>query len=49
MTYEIRMSFIDLNNIENNQEWDVDIATTEQTERLIEHMDELMKEVNSGE
>tara|TARA_B100000686_G_scaffold343514_1_gene424493 strand:+ start:42 stop:800 length:759 start_codon:yes stop_codon:yes gene_type:complete len=45
MTYEIRMSFIDLNNIENNQEWDVDIATTEQTERLIEHMDELMKEV----
>ena len=45
MTYEIRMSFIDLENAENDHEWDVDLATSEQTERLIDHMDELMKEV----
>jgi len=45
IAYEIRMSFIEIGNLENNQEWDVDIATSEQTERLIEHMDELMKEV----
>ena len=45
ITYEIRMSFMGKENLENNQEWDVDLATSEQTERLIEHMDELMKEV----
>ena len=45
MTYEIRMSFIEIENLENNQEWDVELASAEQTERLIEHMDELMKEV----
>ena len=45
MTYEIRMSFIEIENLENNQEWDVDLASAEQTERLIEHMDELMKEL----
>ena len=45
MTYEIRMSFIEIENLENNQEWDVDLASAEQTERLIEHMDELMKEI----
>ena len=45
ITYEIRMSFMSKENLENNQEWDVDLATSEQTERLIEHMDELMKEV----
>ena len=32
-------------NLENSKEWDVDLATSEQTERLIAHMDELMKEV----
>ena len=45
MTYEIRMSFRDLDNKDNDQEWDVDLATSDQTERLIDHMDELMKEV----
>ena len=45
MTYEIRMSFIEIENLENNQEWDVELASAEQTERLIEHMDELMKEL----
>ena len=45
ITYEIRMSFMGKENLENNKEWDVGLATSEQTERLIEHMDELMKEV----
>ena len=45
ITYEIRMEFIGTENLENNQDWDVDLATSEQTERLIDHMDELMKEV----
>ena len=45
MTYEVRMSFIGEDNIESDQEWDVDIATSDQTERLIEHMDELMQDV----
>jgi len=45
VAYEIRMSFIDSENLENIQEWDVDLATSEQTEKLIDHMDELMQEV----
>jgi len=45
MTYEIRMSFIDSESLESNQDWDVELATSEQTERLIDHMDELMQEV----
>ncbi|MBV05811.1 MAG: tRNA (cytosine(32)/uridine(32)-2'-O)-methyltransferase TrmJ [Gammaproteobacteria bacterium] len=45
MTYEIRMCFIESESLENDQEWDVDLASSEQTERLIDHMDELMKEV----
>ena len=45
MTYEVRMSFIGEDNLESDQEWDVDIATSDQTERLIEHMDELMQDV----
>lgn len=45
MTYEVRMSFIGEDNIESDHEWDVDIATSDQTERLIEHMDELMQDV----
>ena len=45
ITYEIRMSFLDSVSIEINQEWDVDLASSEQTERLIDHMDELMQEV----
>tara|TARA_B100001029_G_C15054941_1_gene453635 strand:+ start:1040 stop:1798 length:759 start_codon:yes stop_codon:yes gene_type:complete len=45
MTYEIRMCFLQLESLENKQDWDVNLATSEQTERLITHMDELMKEV----
>ena len=45
VTYEIRMNFLELESLKNGQEWDVELASAEQTERLIEHMDELMKEV----
>ena len=45
VTYEIRMNFLELESLKNDQEWDVELASAEQTERLIEHMDELMKEV----
>ena len=45
VTYEIRMNFMELETLKSDQEWDVELASAEQTERLIEHMDELMKEV----
>ena len=45
VTYEIRMHFLELESLKSDQEWDVELASAEQTERLIEHMDELMKEV----
>tara|TARA_Y100000746_G_C15368373_1_gene393055 strand:+ start:227 stop:961 length:735 start_codon:yes stop_codon:yes gene_type:complete len=45
VTYEIRMSFLESENLKNDQEWDVQLASAEQTEKLIEHMDELMKDV----
>ena len=45
VTYEIRMNFLESENLKNDQEWDVELASAEQTERLIEHMDELMKEI----
>tara|TARA_X000001036_G_scaffold421355_1_gene443097 strand:- start:180 stop:938 length:759 start_codon:yes stop_codon:yes gene_type:complete len=45
VTYEIRMNFLESESLKNDQEWDVELASAEQTERLIEHMDELMKEV----
>ena len=45
VAYEIRMNFLESENLKNDQEWDVELASVEQTERLIEHMDELMKEV----
>ena len=45
VTYEIRMNFMELESLKSDQEWDVELASAEQTERLIEHMDELMKEV----
>jgi len=43
LVYEIRVSI--LKDQECEEYWDVDLATNEQTERLIDHMDELMKEV----
>ena len=45
VTYEIRMNFLESESLKNDQEWDIELASAEQTERLIEHMDELMKEV----
>ena len=45
VTYEIRMNFLESENLKNDQEWDVQLASAEQTEKLIEHMDELMKDV----
>ena len=45
VAYEIRMNFLESENLKNDQEWDVELASAEQTERLIEHMDELMKEI----
>tara|TARA_Y100001970_G_scaffold272513_1_gene369318 strand:- start:274 stop:1026 length:753 start_codon:yes stop_codon:yes gene_type:complete len=43
IVYEIRVSI--LKDQEFEEYWDVDLATNEQTELLIDHMDELMKEV----
>ena len=43
LVYEIRVSI--LKDQECEEYWDVDLATNDQTERLIDHMDELMKEV----
>ena len=43
LVYEIRVSI--LKDQEYEEYWDVDLATNEQTERLIDHMDELMQEV----
>ena len=43
MTYEIRLCLLEQQ--ENQDNWDVELANNEQTERLIAHMDELMQEV----
>ena len=43
MTYEIRLCL--LQQQKNQDNWDVELANNEQIERLIEHMDELMQEV----
>ena len=43
MTYEIRLCLLEQQKNQDN--WDVELATNEQTERLIAHMDELMQEV----
>ena len=43
LVYEIRVSI--LKDQEYEEYWDVDLATNEQTERLIDHLDELMQEV----
>ena len=44
ITYEIRMALLEDEN--RADDWDVERATNQQTELLIEHMDELMKEVD---
>ena len=43
LVYEIRVAVLD--NEEEQDYWDVELANNEQTERLINHMDELMQEV----
>jgi tRNA (cytidine32/uridine32-2'-O)-methyltransferase len=43
LVYEIRISILDAK--EGQEYWDVELANNKQTELLIEHMDELMQEV----
>tara|TARA_B100000579_G_scaffold55341_1_gene39131 strand:- start:388 stop:1140 length:753 start_codon:yes stop_codon:yes gene_type:complete len=43
LVYEIRVSIF--RDEDHEEYWDVDLANNEQTERLINHMDELMQEV----
>ena len=45
LAYEIRLSYLQDRHV-NEEYWDVELANNEQTERLINHMDELMQEVN---
>ncbi len=45
LAYEIRLSYLQDRHV-NNEYWDVELANNEQTERLINHMDELMQEVD---
>jgi len=45
LAYEIRLSYLQDLHV-NEEYWDVELANNEQTERLINHMDELMQEVN---
>ena len=45
LAYEIRLAYLEENE-RNEDYWDVDLANNEQTERLINHMDELMQEVD---
>ena len=44
LVYEIRMAV--LSDDENQDYWDVELANNNQTEMLIQHMDELMQEVD---
>ena len=45
LAYEIRLSYLKDQHV-NKGYWDVELANNEQTERLINHMDELMQEVD---
>ena len=45
LAYEIRLAYLEENE-RNEDYWDVDLANNEQTERLINHMDEIMQEVD---
>jgi tRNA (cytidine32/uridine32-2'-O)-methyltransferase len=45
LAYEIRLAYLEEKE-RNEDYWDVDLANNEQTERLINHMDELMQEVD---
>ena len=45
LAYEIRLSYLQDLHV-SKEYWDVELANNEQTERLINHMDELMQEVD---
>ena len=45
LAYEIRLSYLKDQHV-NKDYWDVELANNEQTERLINHMDELMQEID---
>ena len=45
LAYEIRLSYLQDRHV-NKEYWDDELANNEQTERLINHMDELMQEVD---
>ena len=45
LAYEIRLSYLQDRQVDEEY-WDVELANNEQTERLINHMDELMQEVD---
>ena len=45
LAYEIRLSYLQDRHV-NKEYWDVELANNELTERLINHMDELMQEVD---
>ena len=45
LAYETRLSYLQDRHV-NKEYWDVELANNEQTERLINHMDELMQEVD---
>ena len=45
LAYEIRLAYLEENE-RSEDYWDVDLANNEQSERLINHMDELMQEVD---
>ena len=44
LAYEIRLAY-SKDEVINEVKWDVDLANNEQTERLIDHMEELMQDV----
>ncbi len=44
LAYEIRLAY-SRDEVISEVKWDVDLANNEQTERLIDHMEELMQDV----
>jgi tRNA (cytidine32/uridine32-2'-O)-methyltransferase len=45
LSYELRLAMLSEEEVDAKNEWDVELANSDQTERLINHMDELMQEV----
>ena len=46
LSYEVRLAFLEEQGEVEVNAWDVELANSDQTERLINHMDELMQEVD---